>query len=608
MSVTSLVVAVRTSGASTLRGLGADFRRLRTQANITGRNIQRSMGNAGARGGLAIMNMARSAGQTLSQMGQSISSALAGGVSSAWQALPPQVKGAIVVAGTAMAAMLSGAIGAALNGLMLAAIGGGVLAAGVALAAKHSTIVRAAWADAMDPIVADVKSFAVSVLERPLVDAAKTVRTAWAGLSSDVFGALYDVAPALKPLVEGLARMAKEAMPGFRAAVKEAVPILRDFARMLPGIGRGISDFFQSLADGGPGAMKGLRLVVQFAVGALTALGNTIQFLSGQFDQWVRNAAGLTGALAKIPGIGRVFAPLAEDLARLNSTGAGAARSLDGVAGSAGPAADGTYRTADAARRAAEEMRRLSDQLHGLINTQLEADNAMLAWRQALDAVTASVRENGRQTDITKTKGQENVSVILQAVAAAERKRQADIALAGGEHASASAVAAANAKFREQLGALEALLYKLGFTKAQVDSLLGSYRALAAAPNITKTVTILQRGSVAGTGGGTGMTSSSGRAVPGFASGTSSAPRGWAWVGEEGPELMRMRGGEQVLSARQSAAAAAGRTVATSGTSRGGPVQLELVGASGGAFAEFVYSEMKAGRLRFKVRGNTVTV
>lgn len=35
--------------------------------------------------------------------------------------------------------------------------------------------------------------------------------------------------------------------------------------------------------------------------------------------------------------------------------------------------------------------------------------------------------------------------------------------------------------------------------------------------------------------------------IPGHANGTSNAPPGWAWVGEEGPELMRMRGGEQIL-------------------------------------------------------------
>ena len=38
----------------------------------------------------------------------------------------------------------------------------------------------------------------------------------------------------------------------------------------------------------------------------------------------------------------------------------------------------------------------------------------------------------------------------------------------------------------------------------------------------------------------------------GYASGTRSAVPGWAWVGEEGPELMRFEGGEQILTAPQS--------------------------------------------------------
>lgn len=33
----------------------------------------------------------------------------------------------------------------------------------------------------------------------------------------------------------------------------------------------------------------------------------------------------------------------------------------------------------------------------------------------------------------------------------------------------------------------------------------------------------------------------------GYAKGTNNAPPGWSWVGEEGPELMRMHGGEQIL-------------------------------------------------------------
>lgn len=42
----------------------------------------------------------------------------------------------------------------------------------------------------------------------------------------------------------------------------------------------------------------------------------------------------------------------------------------------------------------------------------------------------------------------------------------------------------------------------------------------------------------------------------GFAGGTQNAPPGWAWVGEEGPELMRMHGGEQILPSHVSQEAA----------------------------------------------------
>ena len=38
----------------------------------------------------------------------------------------------------------------------------------------------------------------------------------------------------------------------------------------------------------------------------------------------------------------------------------------------------------------------------------------------------------------------------------------------------------------------------------------------------------------------------------GYASGTASAPPGWAWVGEAGPELMLLRGGETILPAETS--------------------------------------------------------
>lgn len=46
---------------------------------------------------------------------------------------------------------------------------------------------------------------------------------------------------------------------------------------------------------------------------------------------------------------------------------------------------------------------------------------------------------------------------------------------------------------------------------------------------------------------------SKGASLPGFATGTLSAPSGWAVVGEEGPEVVRLAGGERIWTARDSA-------------------------------------------------------
>ncbi len=69
----------------------------------------------------------------------------------------------------------------------------------------------------------------------------------------------------------------------------------------------------------------------------------------------------------------------------------------------------------------------------------------------------------------------------------------------------------------------------------------------------------------------------------GLASGTDNAKRGWTVVGEEGPEIVFLNGGERVLNARQTAQAVAGGPASGAGGVKGGGVlQVQLV-ASGGS-------------------------
>ena len=80
--------------------------------------------------------------------------------------------------------------------------------------------------------------------------------------------------------------------------------------------------------------------------------------------------------------------------------------------------------------------------------------------------------------------------------------------------------------------------------------------------------------------GYSGLPSKPGGATPSaYASGTTNAKAGWAWVGEEGPELMYMNGGETVIPADVSAEIAGATPM---GSSAGGSNSIQVTFQIGG--------------------------
>lgn len=88
-------------------------------------------------------------------------------------------------------------------------------------------------------------------------------------------------------------------------------------------------------------------------------------------------------------------------------------------------------------------------------------------------------------------------------------------------------------------------LEKLGYTAKQaaqlIDMVSGSLNRMPTSKTITITTNLVTR-SIS-----TGGNIPAGVRAKGYASGTSGASPGWAWVGEAGPELVRFRGGEPVV-------------------------------------------------------------
>ena len=87
------------------------------------------------------------------------------------------------------------------------------------------------------------------------------------------------------------------------------------------------------------------------------------------------------------------------------------------------------------------------------------------------------------------------------------------------------------------------------------------------------------------------------RLAKGFAKGTPSAPPGLAWVGEEGPELMRMRGGERIYTNDESMRIAAETARSNRSTGGTGGIQVNLgglnVSITGGGDSRDIMDQLK---------------
>lgn len=501
-----------------------------------------------------------------------------------------QNSGGVFAAGLANApvaaagAALAAALGAAVNGALLAAIGGGVLAGGVALAIKQSDVLQRSFATTFREMTEDLNRF-VSVFDGPLLKASEGFRQTWRNIDSGVGDVFASLAEHIEPLAAGLGALVENALPGFNRAIEASGPVLDELADNLPRIGDALDSFFDSMADGGDGAVKGLIILIALLAAGITAAGNTLEFLSKALDSATNAAESLANVFAKalgdIPLLGDYYKYIAETLGLFNDQ----AKNTSAIMPIAGVASEKTAGSVDAvavaARKASEAAFALSNKLHGLISDTLSADQAALQWEVAIDAVTAAIQENGRNIDINTAKGQANVQSILAAVQAAEAKYQADLTLAGGEKASAEAIAAANTAYSAQIERLRATLRAAGLTEAQIDSLLGKYQQMAKAPDISKRISVYHTTYFREVGGPNYNRTPGGQVA--YASGTSYARAGIALVGEEGPEMVRFRGGEQVSTAAETARMLAGGSPGSWGGG-GGPVAVALSIAPGAGY------------------------
>jgi hypothetical protein len=534
------------------------------------------------------------------------SSAFQSGIMSAFKSLPPEAQGAIVASLVGVATIAGPFIATALSGAILAALGGGVLAAGIALA-FNTPAVSSAFSGVGDKMLQSLTK-ASTQFAGPLVQAAHTFGDAFADIMPSIESMFGTMAGTVGPLAKGLADMARESMPGIQKAVEAAAPMFVMIGNELPRIGAAMSSFFADVASAGPGATAMFEGIFHAIEGSVIVAGKFLALMGGIVGGAMVVEKSISNWMS-----GGSFDATTEELGHLEG------KFLD---------------VASAAHEAEGGAEGLANGLDELFNTTMDADEAATAWLQSLDDLKKALQDGKKTLDQHTQAGRDNVEALRDSVRAAQAVYEADVALHGVTEANTSA-------FNAQIDQIIATARAAGLNEAAVRALVEQYKkvpgnlatnivlngggpvssALQGITNLmnslngrTAVTHVVTNYSVTGNrtagpvmggfnahGGIIGADVGSVMASTIHTAATGGQRGGMTWVGEGGPELVRLPSGSSVYSAGQSQAMAQRGEV---GGSAGQHVIIEFK-SNGSAFEDAMLGVIQKA---IRIRGGNVQV
>lgn len=220
----------------------------------------------------------------------------------------PYVTAAGVILGGALAAAALPAIGAALSGAIIAGGGLGVIGLGAWLLREQPALKKAA--KKLSDTVKKTFTDAAKPMLGPLVSALKTFQSLIKDITPAIKTAFSTIAKsgAIEALAKGLADLVRTALPGFLDLIKQSGPLLKSLGESLPIIGLALSEFFSSIAEGGPGAQVFFKDLITFIGGTIIMLGDFIGWLSSVYPKvrqfFIDAAAWIASAIVWVKNFG----------------------------------------------------------------------------------------------------------------------------------------------------------------------------------------------------------------------------------------------------------------------------------------------------------------
>lgn len=444
------------------------------------------------------------------------------------------LRGAVIPVAIGMAALFAPIIGAAVGGAVVGAVGLGGIAGGIFAAAQDPQVKAAArhfGEDIVHEFTGSGKSFV-----QPIIEGLDVLEQGFRDMELGEF--FEKLAPQVTKVAEGISGMFTSMMPGLNAMADNLGPFMDVLADELPEVGAAFGDMVAEISAS-EGAVEGLQFVFEFLEATLRVTGTTVTWLSDRFHDMAvfsENATAIVSGLIRLtPGLDGLAAPFDNMNRQLNEI-LGTAPKMESmwapIPGRFNAAASSASGFTSSVSTMTMSIKDLTSALDRLFDVQMSQDQALLAIQRDTLELTNVVKAHGASIDANTEAGVINRSLILQLIQDYEKQRQAAIKAGDG-------TAVATRKFNDQIDALGELMSDLGFTKKQVDTLLGAYRRLHDAPDIQKEIRI----NVALTGQ-TGALSRIGNvgAIPTFDTG------GWVDGPRGAPQLAVVHGGEFVVS------------------------------------------------------------
>lgn len=414
--------------------------------------------------------------------------------------------------------------------------------------------------------------------------------------------ALAAFAPVLPVIAQGLARVVSLLSGGFAAVLKELAP-------KLPALATAVSDLAVALAQGLADAMVTLTPVLVSQIENLTELAAAVAPL---IVPLAKLAAGVLAVVGPVLTLISPITLLADSLGKLNVVTSAITDSLGDAGVWTKDLGNSTSVFAQITDDAAEKLRSestaadtLSTALDKLNGKALNSAEASISFKNSLDNLATAAAGSKLGLDENTKAGRNNRSAFIAAIKAAQ-----NFGATVGDTSGPEAGRQALIRSRDELVRVAG---KLHLNKVEAAAMIAQYfkipphvktdaelrieqakrnaaeinRRIGKISGKTVDIVIRQDGSIQNIQ--REINSLTGKAVSiqvgpvrgggasGNAAGTNYAMPGWSWVGEEGPELIHLAGGEKILNAQKSRMLASiGRKGGTSGGySAAGTVQLD---------------------------------